>query len=80
MVDSIKRSEDLNPTTLFGIGDTFDKAPMFSGAIRFTASGEEASYNSDLSVITYKKGHRGRVGTRIHDTARSVERHLARLT
>src|SRR5262249_16911533 len=36
---------------------SFDKPHMFSGAIRFTASGEEASYNSHLSVITYKKRH-----------------------
>lgn len=47
---------------------TFDKAHMFSGAIRFTASGEEASYNSDLSVITYKKGHWGRAGTLAYTT------------
>jgi hypothetical protein len=47
---------------------SFDKGHMFSGAIRFTASGEEASYNSDLSVITYKKGHWGRAGTLAYTT------------
>jgi hypothetical protein len=47
---------------------TFDKAHMFSGAIRFTAAGEECSYNSDLSVITYKKGHWGRAGTLAYTT------------
>lgn len=47
---------------------TFDKAHMFSGAIRFNTAGEECSYNSDLSVITYKKGHWGRVGTLAYTT------------
>jgi len=47
---------------------TFDKAHMFSGAIRFTAAGEECSYNSDLSVITYRKGHWGRAGTLAYTT------------
>ena len=46
----------------------FDKAHMFSGAIRFTAAGEECSYNTDLSVITYKKGHWGRAGTLAYTT------------
>jgi len=40
----------------------------FSGAIRFTGSGEEASDNSDLSVITYKQGPWGRVGTVAYTT------------
>ncbi|HYL39272.1 MAG TPA: hypothetical protein VEV17_25355 [Bryobacteraceae bacterium] len=47
---------------------TFDKAHMFSGAIRFTVAGEECSYNSDLSVITYRKGHWGRAGTLAYTT------------
>jgi hypothetical protein len=47
---------------------SFDKAHMFSGAIRFTVAGEEASYNTDLSVITYKKGHWGRAGTLAYTT------------
>ena len=47
---------------------SFDKAHMFSGAIRFTVAGEECSYNSDLSVITYKKGHWGRAGTLAYTT------------
>jgi hypothetical protein len=47
---------------------TFDKAHMFSGAIRFTAAGEECSYNSDLSVITYRKDHWGRAGTLAYTT------------
>jgi hypothetical protein len=47
---------------------SFDKAHMFSGAIRFTVAGEEASYNADLSVITYKKGHWGRAGTLAYTT------------
>lgn len=47
---------------------TFDKAHMFSGAIRFNVAGEECSYNADLSVITYKKGHWGRVGTLAYTT------------
>ncbi|HWE53124.1 MAG TPA: hypothetical protein VG273_25255 [Bryobacteraceae bacterium] len=47
---------------------SFDKAHMFSGAIRFTVTGEEASYNTDLSVITYKKGHWGRAGTLAYTT------------
>lgn len=47
---------------------TFDKAHMFSGAIRFNAAGEECSYNADLSVITYKKGHWGRAGTLAYTT------------
>ncbi len=47
---------------------TFDKAHMFSGAIRFNVAGEECSYNSDLSVITYRKGHWGRVGTLAYTT------------
>ncbi|HTS48427.1 MAG TPA: hypothetical protein VMH05_10815 [Bryobacteraceae bacterium] len=47
---------------------TFDKAHMFSGAIRFTAAGEECSYNADLSVITYRKGHWGRAGTLAYTT------------
>lgn len=47
---------------------TFDKAHMLSGAIRFNVAGEECSYNSDLSVITYKKDHWGRVGTLAYTT------------
>src|SRR5215469_8395587 len=47
---------------------TFDKAHMFSGAIRFNTAGEECSYNTDLSVITYKKGHWGRAGTLAYTT------------
>src|SRR5579871_6836526 len=47
---------------------SFDKAHMFSGAIRFTVAGEECSYNTDLSVITYKKGHWGRAGTLAYTT------------
>jgi hypothetical protein len=47
---------------------TFDKAHMFSGAIRFTTSGEECSYNADLSVVTYRKGHWGRAGTLAYTT------------
>ncbi len=47
---------------------TFNKAHMYSGAIRFTTAGEECSYNADLSVITYKKGHWGRVGTLAYTT------------
>lgn len=47
---------------------SFDKAHMFSGAIRFTVTGEEASYNTDLSVITYRKGHWGRAGTLAYTT------------
>ena len=57
---------------------TFDKAHMFSGAIRFNVAGEECSYNSDLSVITYRKGHWGRVGTLAyttpHDRSNDVSR------
>jgi hypothetical protein len=47
---------------------TFDKAHMFSGAIRFNTAGEECSYNADLSVITYHKGHWGRAGTLAYTT------------
>lgn len=47
---------------------TYDKAHMFSGAIRFTTAGEECSYNADLSVVTYRKGHWGRAGTLAYTT------------
>jgi hypothetical protein len=55
----------------------FDKAHMFSGAIRFTTSGEECSHNADLSVITYRKGHWGMAGgltyTTPHDRSNDVK-------
>lgn len=47
---------------------TYDKAHMASGAIRFTAAGEECSLNADLAVVTYKKGRWGRAGTLTYTT------------
>jgi hypothetical protein len=56
---------------------TFDKAHMFSGAIRFTTAGDECSHNADLSVITYRKGHWGMAGgltyTTPHDRSNDVK-------
>jgi len=42
---------------------TVDKAHMLSGAIRFTASGNEGNFNRHLSVVTYKKGRWGMAGS-----------------
>ena len=33
-----------------------DKVHIFTGAIRFTTSGEEASHNTNLGIVTYQRG------------------------
>lgn len=50
------------------IHSTFNKAHMFSGAMRFTTCGEECSYNTDLSVVTFNKLRWGRVATLAYTT------------
>jgi hypothetical protein len=50
------------------IHSTFNKAHMFSGAMRFTTSGDECSYNTDLSVVTFTKLRWGRVATMAYTT------------
>ena len=50
------------------IHSTFNKAHMFSGAMRFTAAGDECSYNTDLSVVTFSKLRWGRVATLAYTT------------
>jgi hypothetical protein len=62
---------------------TVDKAHMLSGARRFTAAGEECSWNQDLSVITYIKGQWGATGhlayTTPHDRSNDVAAHTQAL-
>jgi hypothetical protein len=57
---------------------TVDKSHMLSGARRFTAAGEECSWNQDLTVMTYIKGQWGATGhlayTTPHDRSNDVER------
>ncbi len=50
------------------IHSTFNKAHMFSGTMRFTTSGDECSYNTDLSVVTFTKLRWGRVATLAYTT------------
>jgi hypothetical protein len=51
---------------------------QFSGAIRFTQAGEEASHNTDIGIITYKLGRWGSSGsvcyTIPHDRSNDVLR------
>jgi hypothetical protein len=57
---------------------TVDKAHMLSGARRFTAAGEECSWNQDLTVVTYIKGRWSASGhlayTTPHDRSNDVGR------
>lgn len=55
---------------------TADKVHQFTGAIRFNQAGEEASYNTDIGIITYKHGRWGTSGmasyTTPHDRSNDV--------
>lgn len=57
---------------------TVNKVHQFTGAVRFNQVGEEASYNTDIGVITYKKGRWGTSGmvcyTTPHDRSNDVLR------
>jgi hypothetical protein len=57
---------------------TVDKAHMLSGARRFTAAGEECSWNQDLTIVTYVKGRWSASGhlayTTPHDRSNDVAR------
>jgi hypothetical protein len=59
------------------IHHTVNKAHRFSAAVRFTASGEQISTNTDLSVVTFRKGKWANSGsfayTTPHDRANDVE-------
>jgi len=55
---------------------TVNKVHQFTGAVRFNQAGEEASYNTDIGIITYKKGRWGTSGmvcyTTPHDRSNDV--------
>jgi hypothetical protein len=57
---------------------TVNKVHQFTGAVRFNQAGEEASYNTDIGIITYKKGRWGTSGmvcyTTPHDRSNDVLR------
>jgi hypothetical protein len=57
---------------------TVNKVHQFTGAIRFNQAGEEASYNTDIGIITYKQGRWGTSGmvayTTPHDRSNDVRR------
>jgi hypothetical protein len=57
---------------------TVNKVHQFTGAVRFNQAGEEASYNTDIGIITYKKGRWGTSGmvcyTTPHDRSNDVMR------
>jgi len=59
------------------IHHTVNKAHRFSAAVRFTASGEEISTNTDLTVVTFRKGKWANAGsfayTTPHDRANNVD-------
>lgn len=56
---------------------TYNKAHRFSGAIRFTASGEFINTNTDLTVITYRKRKWAQSGgfayTTPHDRSNDID-------
>ena len=57
---------------------TVDKAHMLSGARRFTAAGEECSWNQDVSVNTYVKGRWGSTASLGYTTPHDRSNHVAR--
>jgi hypothetical protein len=59
------------------IHHTYNKAHRFSAAMRFTASGDPISVNTDVGVVMYRKrqwGHAGQMCyTTPHDRSNDVE-------
>jgi hypothetical protein len=56
-----------NPDTRV-IHQTFNKAHLLTGAVRFLAAGEFASSNYDVEIATYKEGKWGRAGELCYST------------